>query len=103
MDNRDIVERELLMIRKNTIHLIRKVDEMDEEEVVDTMKVCQIINALLLLQSLAVGTDGDPELIQDTAKQVMTICNKDMNQMISRYAEGFGLGVPVPVPAAYMM
>ena len=103
MDNRDIVERELLMIRKNTIHLIRKVDEMDDEEVVDTMKVCQIINALLLLQSLAVGTDGDPELIQDTAKQVMTICNKDMNQMISRYAEGFGLGVPVPVPAAYMM
>lgn len=103
MDNRDIVERELLMIRKNTIHLIRKVDEMDDEEVVDTMKVCQIINALLLLQSLAVGTDGDPELIQDTAKQVMTICNKDMNQMISRYAEGFGLGVPVPVPVAYMM
>ena len=103
MDNRDIVERELLMIRKNTIHLIRKVDEMDDEEVVDTMKVCQIINALLLLQSLAVGTDGDPELIQDTAKQVMTICNKDMNQMISRYAEGFGLGVPVPVPAAYMI
>ena len=103
MDNRDIVERELLMIRKNTIHLIRKVDEMDDEEVVDTMKVCQIINALLLLQSLAVGTDGDPELIQDTAKQVMTICNKDMNQMISRYAEGFGLGVPVSVPTAYMM
>lgn len=103
MDNRNIVERELLMIRKNTIHLIRKVDEMDDEEVVDTMKVCQIINALLLLQSLAVGTDGDPELIQDTAKQVMTICNKDMNQMISRYAEGFGLGVPVPVPVAYMM
>ena len=103
MDNRDIVERELLMIRKNTIHLIRKVDEMDEEEVVDTMKVCQIINALLLLQSLAVGTDGDPELIQDTAKQVMTICNKDMNQMISRYAEGFGLGVPVSVPTAYMI
>lgn len=103
MDNRDIVERELLMIRKNTIHLIRKVDEMDDEEVVDTMKVCQIINALLLLQSLAVGTDGDPELIQDTAKQVMTICNKDMNQMISRYAEGFGLGVPVSVPTAYMI
>ena len=103
MDNRDIVERELLMIRKNTIHLIRKVDEMDDEEVVDTMKVCQIINALLLLQSLAVGTDGDPKLIQDTAKQVMTICNKDMNQMISRYAEGFGLGVPVSVPTAYMI
>ena len=103
MDNRDIVERELLMIRKNTIHLIRKVDEMDDEEVVDTMKVCQIINALLLLQSLAVGTDGDPELIQDTAKQVMTICNNDMNQMISRYAEGFGLGVPVSVPTAYMI
>lgn len=103
MDNRDIVERELLMIRKNTIHLIHKVDEMDDEEVIDTMKVCQIINALLLLQSLAVGTDGAPELIQDTAKQVMTICNKDMNQMISRYAEGFGLGVPVSVPTAYMI